>query len=524
MTPGNLPTRHYGFFILAMLIMVGLVGYLGFRAIEHEALLKRYQSEELAQERIGQAQGVVVQLLENRASRLQSAATHMQLDDAWLKALIDSDADIDGIFIIDRHGLLYPAVSYPSGTGTLNAQEQRLVDDLAPVLRDPYLLMSHNIVNEASQPRSGWYFSNTADLPLLVYWIRKDEHLVIGFRLSYVMLLSDVVNRADLAYAEGSVHIMENDRLIYASATDLSPDDLVVMASQRMAYPLTNWQVVYYGQAADTLAVYLWGSVLVVLLLAVIALVVYGIYREYTRSAREAMQQINFVSQVSHELKTPLTNITLYAELLKEELEGYDDETKEHAGIIIDESQRLSRLIQNILTFTRTPQVVLKPVPVNELVEQIAQMFMPSFAAKGLELRVDVGADVCVHTDEDRVSQIICNFLSNAEKYAASGKRVDLSVQVHGKHVDIRVRDYGSGIPVKDHKLIFKPFYRIHSSITEGVSGTGIGLTIAAQLAYSLGAEIKVENSNPGTCFTFRLQRGGQAQQGQDVQDMQANN
>ena len=150
MTPGNLPTRHYGFFILAMLIMVGLVGYLGFRAIEHEALLKRYQSEELAQERIGQAQGVVTQLLENRASRLQSAAAHMQLDDAWLKALIDSDADIDGIFIIDRHGLLYPAVSYPSGTGTLNAQEQRLVD-------------------------------------------------------------------------------------------------LVVMASQRMAYPLTNWQVVYYG-------------------------------------------------------------------------------------------------------------------------------------------------------------------------------------------------------------------------------------------------------------------------------------
>lgn len=103
----------------------------------------------------------------------------------------------------------------------------------------------------------------------------------------------------------------------------------------------------------------------------------YSLWREYTRAARQARQQVDFVSQVSHELKTPLTNITLYAELLREGLE--DDQTQELRYIdVITRSQRLSRLIQNILTFTRAPKLHLQKVNISRLIAEIVHIFTPA--------------------------------------------------------------------------------------------------------------------------------------------------
>ncbi|MNE85902.1 Sensor histidine kinase RcsC [compost metagenome] len=112
-----------------------------------------------------------------------------------------------------------------------------------------------------------------------------------------------------------------------------------------------------------------------------------------------------------------------------------------------------------------------------------------------------------MQSDIDRLTQIINNLLSNAEKYATAGKQVDVQVECGADNVDIHVRDYGAGIAEKELRMIFLPFYRVKSGITEGVSGTGIGLTIAQQLAHSLGGEILVAQQSPGVRFTLRLAR-----------------
>ncbi|OTQ57429.1 hypothetical protein B6D18_10055 [Gilliamella sp. A7] len=215
---------------------------------------------------------------------------------------------------------------------------------------------------------------------------------------------------------------------------------------------------------------------------------------------------MSFVGQVSHEFKTPLTNITLYSEMLSEYLEDEPAPIPDYLYVISAESKRLTRLVQNVLTFNKPSRINIKPVNLTILLKQIYQTFKPILEAKSLQINITTLENDCiVNTDGDCVMQILNNFLSNAEKYATNGKQIDLSLTKSGKMVTITVRDYGKGIANHLLKQIFEPFYRVNSAITEGVSGTGIGLTIAKQLANQICGEIKVMNENPGMAFSLIL-------------------
>ncbi|MGL4667164.1 MAG: sensor histidine kinase [Saezia sp.] len=504
----NTQSKHYAWSIAVILAVFVLLVYLGVRTIRHEALLAQSHIDQVAQSRLDTVEDFLSNLLKQKASRLDAIAGHIELNAAALKHLTDKDTDIEQVFILDQGKLIYP----PLDQG-ISQKERAFIDEIAPVVDDPSILFAHSIDSEKTMPNSGWFLGNTPQGPLLIYWRNRDG-LTIGFRVSYVKLLSDVINNANFSYTDGHVEIWEHDRKLYRSeliestkfVTDINSSDMQQLGLRYLNYPLNGWQIRYESQPANLTRIYLLGAALMSILLAGIALLLYRIYREYSQTRRDAMQQVNFVSQVSHELKTPLTNITLYAELLQEELADQDHPENTHSvDVIISESRRLSRLIQNILSFTRPSKVNIQTVDVSELMAQIAQTFKPLFAVKSVELVLDIGEGISLKTDRDRVSQIICNFLSNAEKYAASGKRVDLHVRQHAEHVDIEVRDYGSGIPTAEQEKIFKPFYRIHSSITEGVSGTGIGLAISKQLADSIGSEILLRHQEPGACFTLRL-------------------
>lgn len=498
-------SKHYGWFVAAILAVFVLLVYLGVRTIRHEAVLAQSRVEQIAQSRLDAAEDFLYNLLQQKATRLDAIATHIELKTSVLRELASEDADIEQVFILQQGKLVYPLLNQDT-----SRKENLLIEEIASVIDDPSVLFAHNIDDEKTMPSAGWFSVSSAQGPILIYWRNRDG-MTIGFRVSYVKLLSDVINRTHYSYTDGYVEILEHDRLLYQSATDQdwgtdTHNNLQPLGLRYLNYPLTGWQIRYQGEPANLSTIYLGGAVLMFVLLAGIGLILYRIYREYTQNRLEAMQQVSFVSQVSHELKTPLTNITLYAELLQEELADQGNHESNHSvDVIISESRRLSRLIQNILSFTRPSKINIQMVDISDLMEQIAQTFKPLFAAKHIELILDIGNAITLKTDRDRISQIICNFLSNAEKYAANGKRVDLNVQQLDNHVDIEVRDYGSGIPFSEQEKIFQPFYRVHSSITEGVAGTGIGLTISKQLANSLGAEILVSNKEPGVCFTLRL-------------------
>ncbi|MBI4818139.1 MAG: HAMP domain-containing histidine kinase [Deltaproteobacteria bacterium] len=248
---------------------------------------------------------------------------------------------------------------------------------------------------------------------------------------------------------------------------------------------------------------------LVAFVLAILGLSAW-IWREHDRDLRDAAQRVGFVTQVSHELKTPLTNIRLYAEMLEDEIPEEDRTAARHLGVIVSESQRLTRLIHNILTFSKNQSGTLKlhpqPVDLDETVAHAIESSAASLSEQGIELTYSKGNSGTVTTDVDAVGQIVANLLSNVEKYAAAGKRVVVKTGRESQSAFVDVRDFGPGIESRHSEAVFAPFFRIQDQLTQSASGTGIGLTIARQLARLLHGDLAlVPVEGPGSCFRLTL-------------------
>jgi signal transduction histidine kinase len=239
-------------------------------------------------------------------------------------------------------------------------------------------------------------------------------------------------------------------------------------------------------------------------------LIATGYYlRESGREIRLAGQRVTFVNQVSHELKTPLTNLRLYAELLEMEIDEADDKSRAHLDVIVQESRRLTRLIANVLTFGRGMRQQLElheaPARVDDIVKKTVQQFEPSFSQKEIDIELDLDASDIVRVDADALEQILGNLLSNVEKYAVKGKYVKITSRREDDQTLLIVEDRGEGILRAVEKRIFDPFFRVSGAVTEGVSGAGIGLAIARDLARLHGGDLVQQPGDTGARFKVVL-------------------
>jgi signal transduction histidine kinase len=238
-----------------------------------------------------------------------------------------------------------------------------------------------------------------------------------------------------------------------------------------------------------------------------------GFYLMYRLGAGQidlARQQQDFVSAVSHELKTPLTSIRLYGEMLRE---GWADDTKKQTyyDYIFDESERLSRLITNVLQLARMTrndlQVDLKPVSAGELMDTIRSRIETQVERAGFEFILDctdAAARSTIRVDPDYFTQIIINLVDNAIKFSARAERRAIEITCalgQDGSVVFTVRDYGPGVPRDQMKKIFKLFYRSENELTRETVGTGIGLALVHQLVVVMDGEVDVVNKSPGAEF-----------------------
>ncbi|OTQ29958.1 hypothetical protein B6D03_03345 [Gilliamella apicola] len=462
------------------------ISYLGWRSVEHEVLLRENNETLLAKSRINNINLLIESLLNQRLSYLSSLSSQIDSNHDEAEHLLEVETDIKNIFIINKNKILFLSDFNDS-------QWHKLVESIA---LDNSLILNLKDYDEQFQPNSGWY----QNYDHLIYWFKVSDD-IIGFELSTIKLTFDIINLLDNQSLDDNFKLINSDKQIYSNGKTFENE-----ITESLKDPLQNWHLTYYYSSPNLVNLYILGiGGIALFILVLFGFVFYG-YREYTRTLRLAKQQVTFVGQVSHEFKTPLTNITLYSEMLSEYLEDEAAPIPDYLQVISAESKRLTRLIQNVLTFNKSNNLNIKPVNLTALLKQVYLTFKPILAAKSLQLNlINLENDCIVNTDADSVMQILNNFLSNAEKYASKGKQVDLSLCRSGKQVVITVRDYGEGVATHLLKQIFKPFYRVSSSITEGVSGTGIGLTIANQLAKQLQGEIKVVNQKPGIAFSLIL-------------------
>ncbi len=244
----------------------------------------------------------------------------------------------------------------------------------------------------------------------------------------------------------------------------------------------------------------------------VVALTLFGAYllwRDVRRDLKLAEMRSQFVSSVSHELKTPLTSIRMFAETLRLQRSKDPKIQEEYLDTIIKESERLSRLLNNVLDFSKIEQgkKVYRPQPTSlyEVIQATARTMEYPLSRQGFSLRVqaeDDLPDVCL--DRDALEQALLNLLSNAMKYSGNSREIHLKLLRKNGWALIHVTDFGIGIDPREQQRIFDKFYRVVSPENDRLPGTGLGLALVLHFVKAHRGRIEIESS-PGQGSTFSL-------------------
>jgi len=242
------------------------------------------------------------------------------------------------------------------------------------------------------------------------------------------------------------------------------------------------------------------GGLLVAAVLGLLAL-----YRMVAVAMAFAERRSNFVAAVSHELRTPLTAIRMYGEMLRDGIVPSEEKRQEYYGHITAESERLSRLVNNVLEFSRlekgTRAVALATGPLEPVVREAVELVRPHVEAEGFTLRLELDdALPPVRFERDALLQVLFNLIDNAVKYARDGaeRRVVVRASNGEGGVRLTVSDAGPGVPGRHLAHVFEPFYRGEHELTRRTKGTGIGLALVRGLVERMGGRVNGRNAAGG--------------------------
>ncbi|MGI0119342.1 sensor histidine kinase [Zooshikella sp. RANM57] len=534
--------------VLLIVLPICLLAWLSYQLQKNEQIVQAHQTQNLIETRLKAVERELKAYFEQLEIQLRS--DHQALAKLPQNQTISQVRDylhesplIQNIFILNSTGhLLFPPNNQTSIT------EKNFISQTKPIWNNPELfenLASHDetsispstvdrsaqleaYASPISQKKavasfapsilsSAWISWFSENHHRLLFWVKDSTNRVIGFDLNRMRMLSDLINRLPDATQlhnglnQSAIQLLDdNSSVLYQWGQYQVADNEQPLGTRYLSPPLASWKVNYFSHKPSPTASS-WLSTLAGLLafgLTLIGLDIY-FYREHQREMQQAQQRVSFVNQVSHELKTPLTNIRMYAELMAEQLYEEDQPQKRYISVITGESLRLSRLIENVLNFSRAQRNAINvnktPGIIDECVKNTIVAFEATLHNKGMLFEVNYAAGQTVYFDKAIVEQVLNNLLSNAEKYAHSGKKIHITTLIENDLCKITVQDYGPGIPSAAQKKVFEPFYRVSSKLTDGISGTGIGLSIARQLAKLHGGDLMLVASDVGACFQLSI-------------------
>jgi signal transduction histidine kinase len=280
--------------------------------------------------------------------------------------------------------------------------------------------------------------------------------------------------------------------------------------------PLPHWEVALYlsdptqfKESARLVTVTL--VLLITLALAAIMAGGYLVALDTRRQLSLAQKKTDFVSNVSHELKTPLTSIRMFAELLVEDRVKDPGKRRRYLRIIASESERLARLVNNVLDFARIEKkrktYDMRPADAYPVLQRVWESESDRLREAGFAVEWSDGhGPYPVICDDDALAQILVNLISNAEKYSPEKKEVTLHSSIEKGMLNISVLDRGAGIQKDMEKKIFEAFFRGSDSLSSGVQGSGLGLTLARRMARDQGGDVTYRaREGGGSIFTLRI-------------------
>ena len=551
--------------VLALLVIVPLVAFylVGRRLVEADQLRTQQQFETLLEANLSGINRTINDFFETTRQRLLVADIDPN-DEESIRDFVRSEPLVEQVLLIGQDGLpVYLDSSDPyvrkvqqlivdrtfvrsSLREQIRQVNQQTTQTVSRIGNRPVKVIIHSSESQTNTAKNspknqvytangyaepspnsqdnGWYTWYWDSGAQLMHWqvLNDNRTLVVGLKRArwmadIITLLPDSDPNSQNRTSPKQIRLIDaTGNVIYLWGADTALPESAKPASElHLSSPLRSWQLQHFGpskpfsfgRSATLINLLGTGGIL---FLGLLGLVLF-LSREIGRQTREARQRVNFVNQVSHELKTPLTNIRMYADLLDNDLdriEPDDPKAQSHLSVITDESSRLSRLINNVLTFARTNRNTKEPVrqphSIDEVIQQVVGQFRPSLEQLEINLALDLDAPQTVSMDADAFEQMLGNLISNVEKYAADGKHLRVASRYARGETTVTVSDAGPGIKAAFAKRIFDPFERASDHIVSA-AGTGIGLSIARTLAQRHGGDLVLVDSSIGATFRLTL-------------------
>ncbi len=334
----------------------------------------------------------------------------------------------------------------------------------------------------------------------------EDSHLLQGFQLDETQLVKEVEESAARFVREGMVFELPqvsslegqygSDDVAYTAILDFGFGDLVLDLKEIdpgwITKRIVGLQLVYLG--------------IIAIVTVAVALALASLWHNVRAQAHLAQKKDDFISAVSHELRTPLTSIRMYSEMLEKGWVKSADKLAEYYRSMRAESERLSRLVENVLDFSRIQKGRKKYAfqlgDVNACVGEVVAMMRPYAEQHGFTIAMDLGALDEIPFDKDAITQTVVNLIDNAVKYAhaAQDKAILLRTGREGRFTLIEVEDHGPGIPHRQRKKVFEQFYRYGAEPQQNRSqttGTGLGLALVKRFAQAHNGFVEIHSAQP---------------------------
>jgi len=303
--------------------------------------------------------------------------------------------------------------------------------------------------------------------------------------------------------------VKEGRELLSQSPGDLSDDIRTVLVFPSY---LPSLSLVLYKESTGVVTTFIRASqgIFIYIFMFIVILLALGLFFTLQIINNElflSKMKSDFISTVSHEFKSPLTSIRQMSEMLLNERIKTDSRKKEYYAVMLEQSERLSHLIDNILDFSKIEEgkkaFRFEKANLTELIDRVKSVFQKSIANEGFSVSLSVPKILPeLLIDKEAIQQVIYNLLDNAYKYSGDSKNIEIMVESAGDSVKISVKDFGIGIQREEQHKIFDRFFRGGNELTRSVKGSGIGLTIVKKIIEAHGGTVSLD-STPGKGSTF---------------------